>query len=238
MTTESDNSAQAPAAATPFARHADDWWDSGGALRTLHVINPVRLEYIDARCQLAGKQVLDMGCGGGLLCEAMAARGAHVTGVDVADELIAVARDHARQQSLAIDYIHGSSADLLADGEARFDVITCLEMLEHVETPGQIIADCARLLKPGGDLVLSTLNRSAAAYAFAIIGAEYVTGLLPRGTHDYSYFIRPSELAAGCRQQQLQVCDISGLTYLPGLNRAYIGRSTAINYLLHARREH
>ncbi len=219
-----------------FGQHAHRWWDSSGPLRTLHAINPARLEYIDERCRLAGKRVLDLGCGGGLLGEAMAARGAHVTGADVAGELIDIARDHARQQSLNIDYIHGSSTELLAAGEAQFDVVVCLEMLEHVDDPGAIVTDCARLLKSGGDLVLSTLNRTPAAYLLAIVGAEYITGLVPRGTHDYGLFIQPAELAACCRQNGLEVRNISGLSYLPGLNKAYISQSTAVNYLLHASR--
>lgn len=220
----------------PFGHHAGDWWDPAGPLRTLHIINPVRLDYIDRHCGLAGKQVLDLGCGGGLLSEAMAGRGAHVTGADSAAELIETAAAHARTAGLDIDYVHADSSELLAAGEARFDIVVCLEMLEHVPDPGAVIDDCARLLRPGGDLVLSTLNRSPAAYLFAVIGAEYVAGLLPRGTHDYERFIRPAELAAGCRGAGLDIRDISGLTYIPWLNRAFIGRSTAINYLLHARR--
>lgn len=236
MSTESQTKNQAAGDTTQFGQHAHSWWDSNGPLRTLHAINPARLEYIDERCRLAGKRVLDLGCGGGLLCEAMAARGAHVTGADVASELIDIGRDHARQQSLNIDYIHGSSGDLLIAGEDCFDIIVCLEMLEHVDDPGTIISDCARLLKSGGDLVLSTLNRTLTAYLLAVVGAEYITGLVPRGTHDYELFIQPAELAACCRQNGLEVCDISGLTYLPGLNKACISQSTAINYLLHARR--
>lgn len=217
-----------------FDRHADHWWDRHGPLRTLHAINPVRLDYIDQHCSLAGKQVLDLGCGGGLLCEAMTGRGARVTGADISGELIEVAREHAAQQVLAIDYIETESGDL-AQQATRFDLITCLEMLEHVDDPGQVIADCARLLKPGGDLILSTLNRTPTAYALAIVAAEYLTGLLPRGTHDYERFIKPAELAACCRTHGLDVLDISGLSYLPWLHRAHISRNTTVNYLLHAR---
>lgn len=220
----------------PFGHHAGDWWDPAGPLRTLHAINPVRLDYIDRHCGLAGKQVLDLGCGGGLLSEAMAGRGARVTGADSAAELIQTAADHARATGLDIDYVHGDSSQLLAAGEARFDIVVCLEMLEHVPNPGAVIDDCTRLLRPGGALVLSTLNRSPAAYLFAVVGAEYVAGLLPRGTHDYERFIRPAELAASCRGAGLDIRDISGLTYIPWLNRAFISRSTAINYLLYARR--
>jgi len=220
----------------PFGRHADDWWDPNGPLRTLHAINPVRLEYIDRRCGLAGKQVLDLGCGGGLLCESMAGHGARVIGADTAAELIDAAARHAREADLAIEYVHGGSDVLLAGGEARFGLVTCLELLEHVEDPGSIIDDCARLLRPGGDLVLSTLNRTPAAWTLAIVGAEYFAGLLPRGTHDYERFIRPSELAACCRSAGLEVRDIAGMAYVPWLNRAFLTRSTAVNYLLHATR--
>lgn len=220
----------------PFSGYAHDWWDPQGPLRTLHAINPARLDYIDRRCGLVEKQILDLGCGGGLLCEAMAGRGGRVTGADSSAELIDSAREHARQAGQVIDYIHGSTAELLADGEARFDLIVCLEMLEHVPDPGTVVADCSRLLRPGGDLILSTLNRTPAAYVFAILGAEYVAGLLPRGTHDYDQFIRPAELAACCRADGLEVRDISGLGYLPWLDKAFITRSTRINYLLHAQR--
>lgn len=220
-----------------FDRHASHWWDDRGPLRTLHAINPARLDYIDRRCTLAGKQVLDLGCGGGLLCEAMASRGAQVTGADIANELIEVAREHAGRQGLTIDYIQAESSDLLQQSK-RFDIIACLEMLEHVDDPGQVIADCTQLLKPGGELVLSTLNRTPRAYLFAILGAEYLTRLLPRGTHDYERFIQPAELAACCRAHGLKVQDISGLTYVPWLNRAHISRNTTINYLLHAHRDH
>lgn len=219
-----------------FGQHAADWWDPTGPMRTLHAINPVRLEYIDRHCQLTGKRVLDLGCGGGLLCEAMARYGARVSGADTDASLISTATDHARSSGLAIDYHHADSAQLLSHGHDHgFDVVVCLEMLEHVADPGSVIADCARLLRPGGDLVLSTINRTAAAYAFAIIGAEYVAGLLPRGTHDYEQFIRPAELAGACRAHDLSVTDISGMAYIPGLNKAMLCRSTAINYLLHAR---
>lgn len=221
---------------TLFAGHADSWWDPRGSMRPLHALNPARTRYIASRIDLAGRRVLDLGCGGGLLSEAMAQRGAEVTGVDTVAELIDTTRNHAHQSDLSIHYIHGSSATLLAEGEASFDVVTCLEMLEHVDDPGAIVDDCARLLKPGGDVVFSTLNRSAPAYLLAILGAEYLTGLLPRGTHDYDQFIRPAELAACCRGSGLEIADISGLAYVPWLEQAFITRSTAVNYLVHARR--
>ncbi len=232
MPTHTDNTSN-----YAFGQHADDWWDPAGPLRTLHAINPVRLDYIDRHCGLDGKTVLDLGCGGGLLCEAMAGRGARVNGADTDGALIETATTHARAAGLAIEYLHADSRELLAGGhDGYFDIVVCLEMLEHVADPGAVIDDCARLLRPGGDLVLSTINRTPAAYAFAVVGAEYIAGLLPRGTHEYERFIRPAELAAACRGAGLEVDDISGLAYIPWLNKAAISRSTAINYLLHARR--
>lgn len=222
--------------AAQFASQADAWWDPDGPLRPLHALNPARVDYIDSRIGLAGKRILDLGCGGGLLAEAMAFRGARVTGVDIAAELIKTAREHADHAGLTIEYVHGNSESLLPGAGDRFDLVTCLEMLEHVDDPGAVINDCAGLVKPGGDVVFSTLNRGLPAYLVAVLGAEYVAGLLPRGTHDYHHFIRPAELAACCRSCGLEVADISGLAYVPWLEKAFITRSTAVNYLLHARR--
>lgn len=226
-----------------FAQHADRWWDIDGPLRTLHGINPARLEYILARIGaadspsgLAGQQALDIGCGGGVLTEALAQAGARVTGLDLSAELIAVARTHAQNSGLAIDYRQGRCENLLPDAAGRYDIITCLEMLEHVDDPGAVIATCAGLAKPGSHIFFSTLDRSPAAWLLAIVAAEHLLRLLPRGTHDYQQFIRPAELAACCREAGLEVLDISGLHYVPGLNRAFINSRPGINYLLHARR--
>lgn len=222
---------------TEFSRYADDWWNPRGAMRTLHVINPVRLDYIDHRVGLAGKRILDLGCGGGLLAEAMAERDAHVTGADLSAELITAASRHASERGFDIDYVHGDAETLLKSGGAgKFDAVTCLEMLEHVDDPGAVVGACTKLVRPGGDIVFSTLNRTLEAWLLAIVGAEYVTGLLPRGTHDYARFIRPAELAACARDCGLDVIDISGLLYLPGINRAMLSRRPGVNYLLHARR--
>ncbi|MEX0950667.1 MAG: bifunctional 2-polyprenyl-6-hydroxyphenol methylase/3-demethylubiquinol 3-O-methyltransferase UbiG, partial [Gammaproteobacteria bacterium] len=226
-----------------FGQHADRWWDSDGPLRTLHGINPARLEYIldrigatDSPARLAGQQALDIGCGGGVLTEALAQAGARVTGLDLSAELIAVARTHAQTGGLTIDYRQGRCENLLPDAAGHFDIITCLEMLEHVDDPGAVIAACTGLAKPGGHIFFSTLDRSPAAWLLAIVAAEHLLRLLPRGTHDYQQFIRPAELAACCREAGLEVLDISGLHYVPGLNRAFINSSPGVNYLLHARR--
>jgi 2-polyprenyl-6-hydroxyphenyl methylase / 3-demethylubiquinone-9 3-methyltransferase len=222
-----------------FSRFAADWWDRAGPLRTLHVINPVRLDYIKQRIDLPGKRVLDLGCGGGLLTEAMATCGARVTGADLSDELIEAANVHSRQLGLDIEYVQGDAQAVLdAKGPASFDALTCLEMLEHVDEPGKVVNTCAQLVKPGGDIVFSTLDRNPKSWLLAIVGAEYIAGLLPRGTHDYSHFIRPAELAACARACDMEVLDISGLVYLPGLNKAMISHRPGVNYLLHARRSH
>jgi 2-polyprenyl-6-hydroxyphenyl methylase / 3-demethylubiquinone-9 3-methyltransferase len=226
-----------PTQGSEFSRFAADWWDPDGPMRTLHTINPVRLAYIERRIGLSGKQILDLGCGGGLLAEAMIEHGARVTGADLSGELIETAGRHARQRGLEIEYIQGDAQTVLdARGAGRFDAVTCLEMLEHVDDPGKVVEACAKLVKPGGDIVFSTLNRNLEAWLLAIVGAEYIAGLLPRGTHDYGHFIRPAELAACARTCGLEVLDISGLVYLPGLNKAVLSRRPGVNYLLHARR--
>lgn len=222
----------------PFGHHAGDWWDPAGPLRTLHIINPVRLDYIDRHCGLAGKQVLDLGCGGGLLSEAMAGHGAHVTGADSAAELIETAAAHARTTGLDIDYVHADSSELPAAGEARFDIVVCLEMLEHVPDPASVVRACANLVKPGGHVFFSTINRNPKSFMLAIVGAEYVLGLLPRGTHEYARLIRPSELAQWCRDARLEVRDTNGMAYNPVTRVSRLTRSLDINYLLYAKRPH
>ncbi len=217
-----------------FSSMADQWWDPEGQLRTLHIINPIRLAYLDAEVRLAGKQVLDVGCGGGLLAEAMAQKNAIVTGLDASDSAIGAARMHSKQSSQHVDYIV-STPEKLADQRAgTFDVVTCMEMLEHVPDPESVIAACAKLVKPKGHVILSTVNRTAKAYALAILGAEYLLNILPRGTHKYAQFIRPSELAAWCRRGNLTVRHITGVTYLPILDYCALSRRTDVNYMLHA----
>ncbi|HYG05823.1 MAG TPA: bifunctional 2-polyprenyl-6-hydroxyphenol methylase/3-demethylubiquinol 3-O-methyltransferase UbiG [Stenotrophomonas sp.] len=214
-----------------FAALANRWWDADGPQKPLHALNPVRLEYVAARLPLAGARVLDVGCGGGLLSEALARQGAQVTAIDLAPELIKVARLHRLESGVEVDYRVQSIEDLAAEAPGSFDAITCMEMLEHVPRPGAILAACATLLKPGGKLFLSTLNRTPAAFAVAIVGAEYLARLLPRGTHHYEDFIKPSELAAWLREAGLQLEDVSGLAYEPWRGRARLSRRTDINYL-------
>ena len=214
-----------------FAALANRWWDADGPQKPLHALNPVRLDYVAARMPLAGARVLDVGCGGGLLSEALARQGAQVTAIDLAPELVKVARLHRLESGLEVDYRVQSVEDLAAEAPGSFDAITCMEMLEHVPRPGAILEACATLLKPGGKLFLSTLNRTPAAFAVAIVGAEYVARLLPRGTHHYQDFIKPSELAAWLRRADLQLEDVSGLADEPWRGRVRLSSRTDINYL-------
>jgi len=214
-----------------FGALASRWWDPQGPQRPLHELNPARLGYVRDRLPLAGARVLDVGCGAGLLSEALAREGAQVTALDLAPELIDVAKLHLLESGLQVDYRLQSVEDLAAEAPASFDAITCMEMLEHVPDPAAVIRACAALLKPGGQLFVSTLNRTPAAFAVAIVGAEYVARLLPKGTHDYQQFIKPSELAAWLRAAGLQTADVSGLAYDPIRRKAWVGGPTAINYL-------
>ena len=218
-----------------FDRHAADWWDLNGPYRTLHAINPVRLRYVDASVGLSGKSVLDVGCGGGLLCEAMAERGAAVTGIDASAAAIAAAERHRDSRGLRVEYRIATIEQAAESGPRQFDAITCMELLEHVPDPAAVIAAAARLLRPGGHLIAATINRTARAWLGAIIGAEYLLRLLPRGTHEYRRFIRPSELSAWTRAAGFEVVDISGMSYLPWADRAALTADPAVNYLLHAR---
>ncbi|QFU01677.1 Ubiquinone biosynthesis O-methyltransferase [Halomonas sp. THAF5a] len=221
-----------------FEALADRWWDPHGEFKPLHDINPLRLEFIDARSGLAGRRVLDVGCGGGILAEAMAQRGAEVTGIDLGEAPLAVARLHAREQDVDVDYRHIGAEAMAEAHPGEFDVVTCLEMLEHVPDPASVVRACAALVKPGGQVFFSTLNRTPKAYALAVVGAEYVMRLLPRGTHDYSRFIRPSELAGWCREAGLAVREQNGLVYHPITRQFSLStRDVSVNYLMHCRRE-
>jgi len=215
---------------------ASRWWDPEGDFRPLHDINGPRLAYIAERIELAGCRALDVGCGGGLLCEALAARGARVRGIDMAEKALAVARLHQVESGVAIDYRQCTAEQLAEDQAESYDLVCCLEMLEHVPDPGQVVACCARLTRPGGHLVFSTINRSPLAWAGAIVGAEYLLGLLPHGTHRYDRLIRPAELAAACRRAGLRVIEIVGMAYNPFSRTVRIGGAPRINYLVHARR--
>ena len=219
-----------------FGALANRWWDQNGPQKALHALNPVRLRYVADRVPLEGAKVLDIGCGAGLLSEALAGEGARVTAIDLAPELIDVAKLHQLEAGHQIDY-RVQSAEAIADElPGGFDAVTCMEMLEHVPDPGSVIEACARLLKPGGRLFLSTLNRTPAAFALAIVGAEYVARLLPKGTHQYRDFIRPAELAAWLRAAGLQLEDVSGLMYEPWRNGARLTSRTEVNYLACARK--
>jgi len=217
-----------------FARLAPRWWDPEGESRALHDLNPVRLQYVADRCQLKGSQVVDVGCGGGLLSEALAAQGAGVTGIDLGEEVLAVARLHLLESGLAVDYRLESAEQHATARPGHYAALTCMEMLEHVPDPEAVVKACADLLRPGGQAFFSTINRTPLAFAGAIVGAEYVLRMLPRGTHRYDRFIRPSELARALRRAGLVVRDIAGLRYDPILRRAALTSGTSINYIVHA----
>ena len=219
-----------------FNALAPTWWDPNGSSRALHDMNPVRLDYVQSFGALRGLRVLDVGCGGGLLSEAMASVGARVVGIDLAPDVLAVARLHLHESRVEVEYRETSAEALALSEPASFDVVTCMEMLEHVPDPAAVVAACARLVKPGGRVFLSTMNRTPLAFAFAIVGAEYVMGLLPKGTHQYAQFLRPSEIAAFLRAAGLQLRDVRGLHYDPFLRRARLRAGTAVNYLVCAER--
>lgn len=225
-----------PREAGKFDALAARWWDPEGDSRPLHDINGPRVGYIEARARLDGQRVLDVGCGGGILSESLAQRGAQVTGIDAADRPLGVARLHAAEQGLQIDYRKVTAEALAAEQAGQFDLVCCLEMLEHVPVPARTVHACAELCRPGGQLFFSTINRTPLAWALAIVGAEYVLKLLPRGTHRYDRLIRPEELAAACRRAGLEVCDISGMEYNPFSRTVRIGGTPRVNYLVHARR--
>jgi 2-polyprenyl-6-hydroxyphenyl methylase/3-demethylubiquinone-9 3-methyltransferase len=219
-----------------FASLASQWWDPTGPFKTLHDINELRAGYIEARAALRGRRALDVGCGGGILSEALAKRGAAVVGIDLGAANVAAARVHATASGLDIEYRCVDIEALAAESPAAFDVVTCLEMLEHVPEPERIVAACAAALRPGGFAFFSTLNRNPKSFALAIVGAEYVLGMLPRGTHEYAKLIRPSELAHACRRARLDIVDLTGLHWNP-VTRAYsLGGNVDVNYFAAARK--
>ena len=223
-----------PAELEKFGDLAHRWWDPNSEFKPLHDINPLRLDWIDAAIGLAGKRVLDVGCGGGLLSEGMADRGAEVTGIDLSEKPLGVARLHLLESGQKVNYRMISAEHMADEMPGAFDAVTCLEMLEHVPDPASIVASCARLVKPGGQVFFSTLNRNPKSYLLAVIGAEYVLQMLPKGTHDFARFIKPSELSRWCKQCGLEPAELTGMTYNP-LTRYYaLGSDTDVNYLIRA----
>ena len=220
-----------------FSELAHRWWDPESEFRPLHQINPLRLHWIDELAALPGKRVLDVGCGGGILTEAMARRAAQVTGIDLAAKPLGVARLHALEAGVAnVDYREIATEALAADQPGSYDVVTCMEMLEHVPDPASVVRACTQLVRPGGWVFFSTLNRNSKSFLFAIIGAEYLLRLLPRGTHEYARFIRPSELARWCRDSGLAMHSSRGLEYNPLTRRYWLSGNTSVNYLLACRK--
>ena len=219
-----------------FEALAHRWWDPDGEFKPLHDINPCRLDYIDTIAGIAGKNIIDVGCGGGILAESMARRGATVTGIDMGGAPLEVARLHALETGTGVDYRQSTAETFAADNAGAFDIVTCMEMLEHVPDIRSTIAACASLAKPGGHVFFSTINRHPEAYVLLILGAEYIANILPKGTHDYARFIRPSELAAACRAAGLGVRAIRGMRYNPLTRTATLGNNTRANYLVHATR--
>ena len=223
-----------PAELDKFGDLAHRWWDPNSEFKPLHDINPLRLGWIDNQISLAGKRILDVGCGGGLLSEGMAVLGADVTGIDLSEKPLAVARLHLLESGQKVDYRKIAVEELADEMPGAFDAVTCLEMLEHVPNPSSVVAACARLVKPGGQVFFSTLNRNAKSYLFAVIGAEYVMKMLPKGTHDYAKFIKPSELARWAKMAGLEPEELIGMSYNP-LNQQYtLGPDTTVNYLMRA----
>ncbi|MGI9264753.1 MAG: bifunctional 2-polyprenyl-6-hydroxyphenol methylase/3-demethylubiquinol 3-O-methyltransferase UbiG [Gammaproteobacteria bacterium] len=217
-----------------FNSLATRWWDSEGDFKPLHDINPARLNYIDRHAGVADKKILDVGCGGGILAESMAQMGAQVCGIDMAEAPLAVAKIHCQSSQVDVEYLRSTAESMASERPSNFDIVTCLEMLEHVPDPGAVIDACAQLVKPGGHVFFSTINRNAKAFLMAIVGAEYVLRLLPRGTHEYAKLIRPSELDSWIREADLELADIAGMHYNPFLRTCGIGGNVDVNYLVHA----
>jgi 2-polyprenyl-6-hydroxyphenyl methylase / 3-demethylubiquinone-9 3-methyltransferase len=222
-----------PAELAKFDALAHGFWDPQGPLRTLHALNPVRMDFIAARAVLKEQRVADIGCGGGILAESLAARGARVTAIDLAPSMIEVAQLHAHDSGVQIDYRHCDAATLAAAEAGVFEVVTCMELIEHVPEPAALVATLAQLLRPGGSLFISTINRNAKSFALAIVAAEYVLGLVPRGTHEYARLVRPAELAAMARAAGLSLADIAGLQYNPVSGRCSLTEQPDVNYLAH-----
>ncbi len=221
-----------PVELAKFGALAHRWWDPQGEFRPLHDLNPLRLAWIDALANLAGKEVLDVGCGGGILSEAMARLGAKVTGIDLSEKPLKVAQLHLLESGLSIEYVLSSPEEFSIQKKDSFDIVTCMELLEHVPEPASTVAACATLVKRGGHVFFSTINRNPKSYLFAVIGAEYLLKMLPRGTHDYARFIKPSELSRWCRDAGLQTVELKGMNYNPVTNHYSLGNDCSVNYSL------
>ena len=232
---DSDTRNADPAEIGKFNEWATRWWDPAGEMRPLHRMNPLRLDYIEERAGVRGKRCLDIGCGGGLLTEGLAGRGARVTGIDLAPASIEIARQHLQESGHEVRYLETSAEALAAEEPGAFDLVTCLEVLEHVPDPARMVAACARLARSGGDLIFSTINRNPKSFAMAILGAEYVLGILPRGTHEYAKFIQPAELEEWGRRAGLSLADLTGLHYSPFTEVFTLGGHIDVNYFAHFR---
>ncbi len=223
-----------PAEIKKFSDLASRWWDKESEFKPLHEINPLRLDYIIKRAEgINGKKIIDVGCGGGILADSLAQKGASVTGIDMGEAPLSVAKLHQLESGQSVDYRHATAEQMAAEKPENFDVVTCMEMLEHVPEPGSIIEACSTLVKPGGDLFVSTINRTAKAFAFAIVGAEYLLKILPKGTHHYNKFIKPSEIDRWARQNNLQLQNLIGMHYNPLTKRYWLADGVDVNYIMH-----
>ena len=219
-----------------FNKIAEEWWDSSGKFAPLHKINPLRANYISGRVDLDNKQILDVACGGGLLTEALFKKGGIVSGIDISDVAIHTAKNHAASANIDIDYVLGEAEELLPENKERFDVVTCLEAIEHVPDPNQLVKTCSNLCKKDGDIFFSTINRNPKSFLFAIVGAEYILNLLPKGTHEYVKFIKPSELTTMMENNGLVVKELTGMSYNPLTKNYWLGKNVDVNYLIHAKK--
>ncbi len=219
-----------------FEALATDWWDLNGPMKPLHQINPLRLQYIQEQVNLNEQSILDIGCGGGILTESLARAGATVTGLDLAESLIQLAMTHAKQENLSIDYFNISSTEMVKKNSGEYDIVTCMELLEHVSDPEQLVAECSKLVKPGGYVFFATINRNLSAFLGAIIAAEYILRMLPRGTHQYAQLVKPSELTLWAGRHQLNLKGLRGVSYQPLTGRFHLSKNISINYIAHFQR--
>ena len=219
-----------------FNKIAEEWWDSSGKFAPLHKINPLRANYISDRVDLDKKQILDVACGGGLLTEALFKKGGVVSGIDISDVAIHTAKNHAESANIDVNYVLGEAEELLPENKERFDVVTCLEAIEHVPDPNQLVKTCSNLCKKDGDIFFSTINRNPKSFLFAIVGAEYILNLLPKGTHEYEKFIKPSELTTMMENNGLVVKELTGMSYNPLTKNYWLGKNVDVNYLIHAKK--